>query len=111
MEWNNLTDELQLEELKKKSEIQPVLIFKHSTTCSISIAAKARLERNWKKEQAENVSTFYLDLLSHRNISNKIATEFGVKHESPQVLLLKNGKVVFHTSHLNINFDAIVKNS
>ena len=106
MNWNTLTSEDQLKTIAQESEEQPVLIFKHSTTCSISATAKNRLERQWNLPQ-EKVKTYYLDLHAYRPISNKVAEEFGVRHESPQVLLIKNGACVYHSSHLGINVNAI----
>ena len=98
MNWNELTDIEQLETIKQESEKQPILIFKHSTRCSISSMAKNRLERAWNFD-AEKVKPYYLDLIAFRNISNEIATLFGVEHQSPQVLLIKGGDSVFDASH------------
>ena len=111
MIWEKLTDVSQLETVKSASTSNTVLIFKHSTTCSISATALARLERNWKDESAKRIQPFYLDLKSFRDISNKIASEFEVEHESPQVLLIKNGNCVYNASHLGISFDEIIKNA
>ncbi len=110
MEWIKLTEEFHLEEIKKISEEQPVLIFKHSTNCSVSSTAKSRLERNWKEKEAKNTRTYHLDLIAYRQISNKIATEFNVKHESPQILIIRNGKSIYNASHLGISFDGVKSN-
>ncbi|MFT4032849.1 MAG: bacillithiol system redox-active protein YtxJ [Siphonobacter sp.] len=106
MNWQALSELTQLEEIRKESFDQPVLIYKHSVTCSISSTAKARLERQWN--DSTPIKAYYLDLLSYRSISNAIAQEFGVEHESPQVLLIQNGKCVYHESHFAIRFDEIV---
>jgi len=100
MNWISLTDEHQLQEIKEQSKQQPVVIFKHSTRCSISSMAKNRLER---EKPADNVTFYYLDLIRYREISNKIAEEFHVHHESPQVLLIKNGECAYEESHNGIN--------
>jgi bacillithiol system protein YtxJ len=105
MNWNKLTDAGQLETIKAESTGQPVLIFKHSTTCSISAMALNRMERNWK--DAVGIKPYYLDLLANRPISGKIAQEFGVGHESPQVLLIRNGACVYDASHMGISFDGL----
>jgi bacillithiol system protein YtxJ len=107
MNWITLKSPDQLEALRAESKNLPVIIFKHSTRCSISQTALNRLERNWKEEEMALVKPYYLDLLSYREISNSIADLFEVEHESPQVLVLKNGKAVFHKSHLDIDFASI----
>jgi len=109
MNWDKLTEENQLDEIKQESYNQPVMILKHSTTCSISATALSRLERAWNTDAAKDIKPYYLDLLKLRPISNKIAQEFDVDHESPQVLIIKNGKSVYNASHFDIRFDEIVK--
>ncbi|MBS1778472.1 MAG: bacillithiol system redox-active protein YtxJ [Bacteroidetes bacterium] len=106
MNWIALTEEAQLDQIKEQSKQQPVVIFKHSTRCSISDMAKGRLER---KMAPENVQFYYLDLIRYRNISNDIAKVFGVHHESPQVLLIKNGECVYDESHNGISMEEIAE--
>ena len=77
-----------------------MVIFKHSTTCSISSMAKNRLER---ETPATNTLFYYLDLRAYRAVSNKIAEEFHVHHESPQILLIKNGECTYEESHNGIS--------
>ena len=103
IDWIDLREQAQIETIREESKKQPVLIFKHSTRCSISRTALDRLERHWKPE----IKTYFLDLLSYRSISNQIADYFGVEHESPQVLVLKDGKPVYVRSHLSINASEI----
>jgi bacillithiol system protein YtxJ len=105
MNWINLTDETQLDAIKELSAKKPMVIFKHSKTCSISNMAKSRLER----EQQPDVDFYFLDLLAYRNLSNKIADVFDVHHESPQVLLIKNGVCVYDESHNGIAMDEIAE--
>ena len=104
MKWNELVHVNQLDTLLKESINKPVLIFKHSTRCSISRATLDRLERNWNNEEMAMVKPYFLDLISYRDISNKIADEFEIEHESPQVIILKNGKAVYDSSHMAINY-------
>lgn len=104
MNWIALTDEEQLEIIKQESEKQPIAIFKHSTRCSISSMAKMRLER---AETPQNISFYYLDLIGYRSLSNKIAELFRVHHESPQVLLIKNGECIYDESHNGIDMQDI----
>lgn len=107
MNWNKLNDSAQLEEIKKESHNYPILILKHSTRCSISSATLGRLERNWKQEEVGELKPYFLDLIAYRSISNQIAEDFGVWHESPQALIIRNGESVYDTSHFDISFDGI----
>ena len=91
-----MTTEAQIAEVVELSHEKPQLIFKHSTRCSISSMAKDRLEREWN---LENVEPWYLDLITYRNVSNAIASQLGVHHESPQAILLKDGVVLHDSSH------------
>lgn len=104
MGWINLETEEQLEEIKEKSHTKPQLIFKHSTRCSVSSMAKNRLNRS---ALPGDIDFYYLDLLKFRPISNKIAEIFDVVHQSPQVLLIKDGKCVYDESHSAITMDEI----
>lgn len=109
MIWQKLTDIAQLEQLTEESRDVAVGIFKHSTRCSISATALDRLERKWPKAQGtEALKMYYLDLIAHRDISNTIAEKYGVRHESPQFILLKNGKAVYHESHYGIDLEEIL---
>lgn len=106
MNWIDLADEAQLTAIKQESTEKPVVIFKHSTRCSISAMVKNRLD---KAAQPDNIKFYYLDLLQYRNISNKIAEDFQVHHESPQVLLIKNGECIYEESHNGIFMEEIVE--
>ena len=106
MNWIELQNENQLQEIKERSNQKPQLIFKHSTRCSISGVAKSRLER---AQAPENADFYYLDLIRYRDISNKVAETFNVYHESPQVLLIKNGECVYDESHSGISMDEIAE--
>ena len=108
MNWEKLTDIAQLDTIKKESGTSPVLIFKHSTRCSISATALARLERNWKSENPTGMKAYYLDLISFRPVSNKIQEEFHIEHQSPQALLIKDGQCVYDASHMAISLDEIM---
>ncbi len=104
MNWNTLNKLEQLEEIKTISEKEPVVIFKHSTRCSISSSALDRLERHAAKSEKIGFKAYFLDLIAFRPISNQIADAFGVEHQSPQVLLIKDGKCVYNNSHMGISF-------
>ena len=103
--WTELTDILQLMEIEAISNEKPVVIFKHSTRCSISRMALKQFERDFDLENV--VDAYFLDLIAHRDISNEIASKFGVYHESPQLILIKNGKAVYDVSHSDIDAEAL----
>ena len=107
MNWNILNQEQQLESIKQSSFEQPVVIFKHSTRCPISAMSLRFFESNY--DESAGLQPFFLDLISYRSVSNAIVTAFGVPHESPQVILIKDGKAVFDTSHHNISFAAVAQ--
>jgi len=109
MQWHPITSIDQITQIKEESKEQPVVIFKHSTHCSISATAKSRLERQWTDAELGQVKPYYLDLLAYRPISNEIAQSFEVRHESPQLLLIKDGKCHYHGSHLSINLQEVKK--
>ncbi len=106
MPWPELTHLSQLDEWLDRSFHQPILFFKHSTRCNISAAAYGRMERGMADLPA-NYQLVYLDLLAHRDISNALAERLGVDHESPQLLLVKNGQCVWHDSHLGVRPSAV----
>lgn len=91
----------QLDELVAFSNAKPALIFKHSTRCSVSRFALKQFEKEF--DLKEEVDTYFLDLLEHRDISNEIASRFGVYHQSPQLLWIKEGKSVYDVSHSEID--------
>jgi len=105
MNWKTLKTESDLEEINKRSNDKPQVIFKHSTRCVISTIAKKRLERS---QSPQGMDFHFLDLLAHRSLSNKIANDFSVHHESPQVLIIKNGECVYNESHSGITIDEII---
>jgi bacillithiol system protein YtxJ len=109
MNWNKLTSEAQIDQVIAASEEKPVLLFKHSTRCSISSMSLDRLLRNWKEEDSEKITPYYLDLIAFRSVSNLVAERFGIPHESPQVLLIQKGKVTYHESHYGISYAEIMK--
>ena len=105
MNWHPINAVEQLEQIKVASFTTPQVIFKHSTTCSISRMALDRFER---AEAPENVDFHYLDLLNFRAISNEIASFFQVHHESPQILLIKDGECIYDESHYGIMMDELI---
>lgn len=107
MTWHPLTSPEQLDAVLAESATQPVAIFKHSTTCSISATVKARLDRQWDAALGDTVKLYYLDLLRFRPISNQVAARLHVIHESPQLLLIQNGICTYDASHMGIRPEAM----
>ncbi len=103
--WIQLTDLGQLNEIQELSNQKPVIIFKHSTTCSISRMALKNFEREFDLQ--DKIELYFLDLLNFRAISNEIASKFEVVHQSPQLLLIKNGKSVYDVSHDSIDAELL----
>ncbi|MEX1382870.1 bacillithiol system redox-active protein YtxJ [Lutibacter sp.] len=110
--WIPLTETTQLKEIVELSNNKLVMIFKHSTRCGISSGVLSRFEKA-TDSTLETVAFYYLDLIQYRNISNQIAKEFNVYHQSPQAIILKNGVVVKHESHYdiisNLSLDDLIK--
>lgn len=98
--WKNLTTEAQIDAIVKESHERPVFIFKHSTRCGISSMTLRRFES--ELEATDDYGMYYLDLLAYRPISDKIAERFQVWHQSPQLIVLRNGELVHHSSHNSI---------
>lgn len=110
MNWVHLTDSKQLNDIIERSNsssVRAVLVFKHSTRCSISSMALNRVESNWKED--ESIPVYFLDLIQFRHISNEIAESYNVEHQSPQILLIKNGSCIYNESHSSIRVDSILQ--
>ena len=104
MNWIALTDISQLDEIGTASATKPVLLFKHSTSCAISRAALDRLQRAWTDADDRSHTVYYLDLLRFRTVSNAVAERYGITHESPQALVIRNGQCVYDGSHFAITY-------
>ena len=99
--WIPLSSIEQVEQLKQQSFETPVVIYKHSTRCGVCSAAKMRLEDGYPFG-LETLPVYFLDLLKYRSVSNYVAETFQVHHESPQVLVIRNGECVYDESHYGI---------
>jgi bacillithiol system protein YtxJ len=108
--WKSLTQANQIQEIIEESKTAPVVIFKHSTACTISSTAKNRLERQWQDAGLHSVKPYYLDLLAYRPVSNLVAKAFEIEHQSPQLLLIKDGVCQYDASHLGINLNEVKRN-
>ncbi|MEY8848681.1 bacillithiol system redox-active protein YtxJ [Psychroserpens sp. XS_ASV72] len=99
--WQELTEISQLDEIAKRSQTKTQVIFKHSTRCGISSMVLNQFVDAYDLEL--NFDLYYLDLLSYRDVSNEVGYRFQVMHQSPQLLIIKNGNTVWHASHGAIN--------
>ena len=106
IEWKDLKTSGDLRALVQQSHDTPVVIFKHSTRCGASAIIKIRLEEDWDIPN-DGTDTYLLDLIAYRDLSNEVARMFGVRHESPQVLIIKDGRSVFDASHGDVSAAAI----
>jgi bacillithiol system protein YtxJ len=107
MNWVELTDENQINDIKEFSKTGMAIVYKHSHRCSTCSMALDRIERSWKDAEMKNAKPFFVNVINARALSNKIAEEFGVRHESPQILIIKDGKCVYNASHLSISYNEI----
>lgn len=107
--WKEITSEEDLDKAIEESKNSLVVIFKHSTRCIISKTVLKNLEIEVIKNNNYNIKFYLLDLLNWRNLSNLIAEKLQVTHQSPQILVLKNGVVVHHASHENIDLQNVLK--
>lgn len=96
-----------LNELLMESRGRSVVIFKHSATCPLSIAAYSQVERF---SNSTNTDVYLLVVQADRELSNEIAEKLKLKHESPQIIILKNSVVVHHASHYDIKEEDLIKN-
>ena len=101
LNWTPLISVDEIKTIKEISKRQAILIFKHSTRCGISRVVIKKFESLFNEENKQ-LKVYYLDLLSFREISSKLSEDFQVKHESPQLLVIKNGISVYNASHYEI---------
>ncbi|MDP2386435.1 MAG: bacillithiol system redox-active protein YtxJ [Bacteroidota bacterium] len=106
LNWKPLQSVLELDTLSKNSHQKPVLIFKHSTRCSISRMVLKQFENDYTIDPTK-MDSYFVDLLNFRSVSNEIANKFLVEHQSPQILLIKNGKCIYYASHSDIDAEAV----
>lgn len=99
--WINLEHIKSLDVIAEKSKSKTQLIFKHSTRCGISRMTLNQFVAQYSLDL--NADLYYLDLLNFRDVSNEVGYKFQVMHQSPQLLIIKNGVAVAHASHGAIN--------
>lgn len=101
MNWIALESLEQFEELLQSEE--PIIVYKHSTRCSLSTMVKSRLERDWDID----TPIYFLDLIARRPLSNSVESISGIRHESPQIIIFKGGQPTYNSSHTAINVSRI----
>lgn len=106
--WKVIKSEEDLEKAIKESYQNKVGIFKHSTSCFISKTVLKNFEKEIENSEEQNASFYFLDLLAFRPISNKIAEDFGIRHESPQLIVFENGETINNASHQDISLSQIL---
>ncbi len=104
MKWNKLETLDTLDDIIGKSCTVPIVIFKHSTRCSISSMALNRMSQG-----IEHTPYYLIDIIAHRNISNEVSERFNIIHQSPQVLIIHQGKCIYEASHLEISSSELEK--
>ncbi len=107
MNWKVIENSNQINEIKEASHHKLQLIFKHSTRCIISKMALKNFESDFLLHDV--IDAYYLDLIAYRNISNEIVEVFAVEHQSPQILLIKDGVAVYTASHESIDANVLTK--
>ena len=100
--WIALSELGQLDTITEKSSTKPQVIFKHSTRCGISRMVMNQFVGAYNLNE-KDLDLYYLDLLNYREVSNEVGYKFQVIHQSPQLLVIKNGVAVAHGSHGAIN--------
>lgn len=106
-QWNSLTTKEQIQDLIEASERRLQLIYKHSHTCGICLVTKEDLENNFGRISKKAAMNF-VNVIKERAVSNAIAGKLDVRHESPQVLVVKNGTCFWNESHYSIKADEIM---
>lgn len=107
MQWNELSDLGQLDQIRQESSEKAILIFKHSTRCYTSRTVLDRLQRHWNAADMQTVKPYFLDLIRYQEISEQIANVYNVRHESPQVLVIRDDKSFYNESHFGIDYTSL----
>lgn len=108
--WRKLESSEDLQSAIEKSSEKIIVIFKHSTRCIISKTVLRNFEKEIEQNQNNDIEFYYLDLLNYRNISNEIAENLHVTHQSPQVIVIKNQQAIYNVSHDGISLESILNN-
>lgn len=104
--WKTIKTPDDLDHAIETSHERPVIIYKHSSRCGTSFIVRKQLEHDWNFDDG-GLEIYFLDLIRYRNISDEIARRFGVRHESPQILIICDGESIFDTSHGDVSVKTI----
>jgi bacillithiol system protein YtxJ len=102
VQWKEITTLDEWNSLLESSPEQPVVILKHSTTCPVSASALEEYEEYLSKSPNENVNYYLVKVIESRPVSNQIAEDLKIKHQSPQILYFKNKEAIWNTSHWSV---------
>lgn len=105
--WNVLESIPEVDEIFEQSKRRPQLLYKHSNRCGTCLFTKSEIE-NSSDDILKHSEMHFIDVISCRKVSDYIAEKLDIWHESPQAILLKNGKVVWHASHSAIKSTKIL---
>jgi bacillithiol system protein YtxJ len=108
LNWTQVETVESLKTALAKSTDNPVLFFKHSTRCSISSMALNRFEKEWN--ESDSCEIYFIDLIAHRDVSNALSDLTEIPHQSPQVIVVNQGKSVYNASHSGIDAEDIQSN-
>lgn len=104
--WKAVTSEADIKEILLLSNERPQIIYKHSTRCATSYLALKNLQ-NLSEKDFEKADFYMLDVIQQREVSRAIADKIGVRHESPQLIVVEGGEVVWHGSHYQVKAQVI----
>jgi len=107
VDWITLDTVEQVDAIIELSHSKQVVIFKHSTSCGISKMVLKGFQRDIDSMDVDATNFYFLDLIAFRSVSNYIADKLEVRHESPQMIIIQNGKAVHDASHNTINATSI----
>jgi bacillithiol system protein YtxJ len=104
--FRTLSTSAELDHALERSSHQPIVIFKHSPTCGISAQAFESISE-WLDRSTPGAEFFVLPVQASRALSTELAKRFGIRHESPQALVIDHGAVVWHGSHYRASADSV----
>lgn len=109
MEFKTLSENSQLNEIDLKSNSRVQVIYKHSTQCGISMMTNRTLNKEMREIGSDTMDIYYLDLLRYRDLSSTISMRYSVEHESPQIIIIRGGKCIYHASHSDVSLQRALR--